>query len=937
MEFTPEAAAAQDLYAAVTGKYYQQAQEELLTQQLLLERRRGKGFEKAEACEEFAKALHVDREVYMQSRLAFYKLSHKGEIMGHEAWISYYKDLLFYMADSGKTDEAGEPIMKPQIWLPDGFSAKDKAYTASEYSDGIHEALYYRDYARPRGYFNRALGRFNVAYPFKTGAKETGYDTSAIYLLLKHLAGECYPYLLAWLRSKMLRPYQKTEVVPIFTGAEGTGKSTFGEVICKALFEPDNVIVTERYSASNRFNSDQADKLVICIEEKTEDDNKVTNESLKSSATATQVRKENKGIDPIYQDSYTELLVTTNEYVPLRFENDSDHRRFMIMEVDPNFSVRKGNKEAIACFTALYGSDAISRYQTGVPGLVHNKEMLQQFKWELLTGIDGCGEVSPRGFPKTAAYKRCYLVPKSSEEQEIEELARLLVQVMAALLSLPDDYYKAEKEKEGPNSPRRTILAPRRLVLEEGDEPVSLGDITAFPNGIFTRTKGASWGCYNKTFFRNPDGKPYKSPLVDRVLSRLQDWMQRRYGVVIKRDHAWGALPPGLPISFKNTYYTEFARDPLWVPLTPEEIAEEEEAQAAQAATDKESFSISAEDPTQVALLKAELQALLGLASKDTKQEAERLQATQASFLRYTAEGGAWKLEPHGEFETLNPIKPGMARSTANAASYARFLLEADEAPPDIVELEQEWLKRQDPKKPVDAEQLYQRRLELQQERLLTLYKEGILSRAVYSGAKSIHMIIEVADAPTTLEERNWLDAYLKERLGTSSVTFDASTADPARLTRAPVEFERRTRVGKYTVVGTQNLLTEPKCLYNLSWRAMYAAWKNSPPDAYEQRGRKLMPSKPEFRAAAKALLDGSFWRDAEWNGQRQHLFFPAYRLVRMLGYSSEELWTSFGEDLAGYYKPQEIPAWLMKRKSGLIQSIDQEVDALQEEADARN
>ena len=208
------------------------------------------------------------------------------------------------------------------------------------------------------------------------------------------------------------------------------------------------------------------------------------------------------------------------------------------------------------------------------------------------------------------------------------------------------------------------------------------------------------------------------------------------------------------------------------------------------------------------------------------------------------------------------------------------------------------------------------------------LFKAGIACRVVYSGAKSYHIVVRVKDAPTTLEEYKWLHAHLATVLS-DKLVFDPSTSDPARLTRAPITHERISIHEGVKVKGVQALVCENEnAVYDYTWRALYQQWLDRPLSKYEAKfGRKLVPTKEEYKEAMAALLDGTFWTDSTWNGRRQQCFFPAYRLCRYLGYSHESLWGEDGilKGLAGYYRPSEIGYWRGREYCDLIKTIDSE------------
>jgi hypothetical protein len=137
-------------------------------------------------------------------------------------------------------------------------------------------------------------------------------------------------------------------------------------------------------------------------------------------------------------------------------------------------------------------------------------------------------------------------------------------------------------------------------------------------------------------------------------------------------------------------------------------------------------------------------------------------------------------------------------------------------------------------------------------------------------------------------------------------------------------------------MTGTQRLLYENwNNIYEYNWRPQYEAWKNRPLYEFEtQFGRRLIPTKEEYRDAMQALLKGTFWTDAIWNGRRQQCFFPGYRLCRYLGYTHDQLWADGGilDGLEKYYRKNEITYWRNRESSDLIRKIDEDIDEMEAE-----
>jgi hypothetical protein len=677
---------------------------------------------------------------------------------------------------------------------------------------------------------------------------------------------------------KMIHPTMKTQVIPVIVSRkQGTGKTTFAEVICKGLFGADNVLVTDQYDANSRFNADYADALIVCHEEKEYEDKRNSTASLKSRATATTIRKENKGLDPVYQDSYTDFILTSNRDVPVKFEDDTDQRRFMVMEADENFT-RKTSVEADEVFTKLYGAD-INQIKKGVP-FVEDADLIAQFKHELFTNEE-LANIEVRKFPHTPAYERCFTMPRTNEATEIDSILRALAPfIRASLLA-------------------RKLVST--VVLNEGterEEAVTLSSYLQTPSAMQWMPAGLGAPdyvalCRPLVFFDVQTGKPFSHAATERALYDANTWLVRDYGVKLL------PITAPLPGGFFGIQGRHRAAPTARFTLIDNKIA----------------------DSTSIAqIAKVEV-------TNSSQRVGKRLRVN-----------GQWRPDVTGEYETVNEMRPGvetLADKSKNVQYMDTFLLEADETTRNIYLLEEQRMLA-NPTIVHEAEQLFAERLRVQAHEATRLFNEGKVARVVYSGGKSYHLLVRIADAPTTLDEYRWIHASLVLELS-DKLTFDSSTADPARLTRAPITKDRVFKYGDVMVHGVQRLVHEDwSHVYDYQWRALYVQWLNRPPADYERTfNRKLLPMKQEYRDAMSALLHGTFWTDPQWNGRRQSCFFPAYRLCRMLGYAHEQLWSDDGilDGLSQYYRRNEIEYWRSREHCDLVNAIDASVDELEKEA----
>ena len=851
------------LFDDVYGLSYKKAEEKTNILVEELKAQTNQGFESLEDLVSWAHDHLLDKVVYMNMNHKFFCVSHKGELLTASDFTNYYKTLLFTCEKIG-----GKIITVP--WAPEGFEFYDKAYIAAEQSDGIHRPLFYRDYTVPSGYYNEEKDAFNVAKPFQVFAKETGKDTSHIYTYIRHIAGECAPWLLAWLRAKLLYPTVKTQVVPIIVSrAQGSGKTTFAEVICKGLFGKDNVIVSDQYDSTARFNADYADALIVCQEEKELEDKRNPAGALKSRATATTIRKEQKGVDPIYQESYTDFIMTTNKDVPIKFDGREDQRRFMIMEADEHFT-RKESSLADEVFTKLYGYDA-NFNKAGTP-FQEDKDLIAQFKHELFTNEE-LAKVPLRNFPKTAAYNRCFSMPRTTEATEIETILRALAPFIKASL---------EQDK-----------------LVEVVDTLKLSDIIEVTNAMqfmpeYKNYKKYVALCRPLIFCDATTRKPYAHATVERGILDCGPWLLAEYGIKI-----------------------EACTDPI--PGGFERIA----GRYRMAMTAR--FSLALDEDTQIREMPTIGPRVSGVTLRSTERIGQRVRVNSK-----------FRPDPNGCFETVNEMKPGvgdLTNKSQNVQYMDTFLLESDETSHLNKQLEkqraEEW-ELTNGSEPIPADVLYSERLQFARKEAERIFNDGIACRLVYSGAKSYHLLVRVKDAPTTLEEYSWLHAYLCTSIS-DKLLFDESTSDPARLTRSPIELQRYSVAYGIQVEGTQCLVSENwNHIYDIRWRELFNLWKNRPLKKSEQvNGKRLMPTRPEYQDAAEAIIDTTFWTDAKWDGERQRCFFPAYRILRLLGYTHAQLWDEgiMTKGVEKYKHKDEVGYWKSRGKSSIIQQIDAQID----------
>lgn len=813
------------------------------------------GFASQKECYEFMAKHHLDILAYNKMRQSYSHVAHNGRLLNTQGYMTAYSNVLFTPGEEGK-----------KVIIPTGFSYTKTARIVGEATDGLSNPLNHRDYNTPTGYFDESKGTFNCAIPFKVYAKETGADTSHIYTYIEHLAGECAPWLLAWLRAKIVNPTKKTEVVPIFVSAEqGTGKTTFCDVICRGLFGKENVLVTDQFDSTARFNADNADALIVCLEEKEETDKRNPVAALKSRATGSQVRKEQKGVDPYYQQSYTEFVMTTNREVPIKFEGYADQRRFMVMDTDGKFSRKAGNPYADEVFAKLYGVDSQDN-KVGVP-FVEDTNLIAQFKHELYTNEE-LANLDLRNFPHTAAYERCRSIPRTTEQTEIESILRAIAPFIKEAL-LRRSYVKEIKAEDGD-----TLLLSNVITT-----PLALA---------YASIEGVVALCRPLVFYNNQKGEPFNHATVERILLSCKPWLLVEFGLEL--------LPVTAPLA--NGFPGIQGRHRM-APTARFRLYKETDIPT----------------PPPVPSLKSHY-----MPPKRVDRTGERL--------RVNGQWKPDPQGQYETVNEMIPGTITLENKTENVQYMDTFLLEADECSKEVYQIEQEYMK-QNPSTKYDAKKLFAARLSIQQAKADKMFNDGVACRVVYSGSKSYHILVRIKDTPTTLDEYKWLHAHLCEHFG-DTVIFDVACNTPAHLTRAPITVARTTMYHDKLIMGVQKLIHENwNNVYDYDWRPLYKQWQERPLHPWEQPGHKVVPCRKEYQDAMLALLKGTFFTDSEWDGRRQQCFFPAYRLCRLAGYTHEQLWSPEGvlDGLDRYSKQNEVSYWRTRETSPLIKLIDEEMD----------
>jgi hypothetical protein len=138
-------------------------------------------------------------------------------------------------------------------------------------------------------------------------------------------------FLLDILAAKMQRPLDLIGIAIVLKGREGTGKSSFGEVIRLIIGEANSGKATTSKALVGDFSGGMAGKIFVVGEEAVFSPHKGQAERLKAMITETPLDWERKGVDVWSQRNCILLLVTTNENWAIPAGQDS--RRFFVLAV----------------------------------------------------------------------------------------------------------------------------------------------------------------------------------------------------------------------------------------------------------------------------------------------------------------------------------------------------------------------------------------------------------------------------------------------------------------------------------------------------------------------------------------------------------------------------------------------------------------------------
>ena len=175
-------------------------------------------------------------------------------------------------------------------------------------------------------------------WPMKPMRGSCEHLLELLYFLCSHETNgeEVYDWLLNWLAYPLQNPGAKMASAVIMHGPQGTGKSTFFQVIAK-IYGPYATVLNQR-GLEDKFNSDWSDsKLFILAEEVvTRAEMWHIKNELKELVTGEWIRVNPKNLAAYLQRNHLNIVFLSNENQPLPLDNDD--RRHLVIYTPPALS-----------------------------------------------------------------------------------------------------------------------------------------------------------------------------------------------------------------------------------------------------------------------------------------------------------------------------------------------------------------------------------------------------------------------------------------------------------------------------------------------------------------------------------------------------------------------------------------------------------------------
>lgn len=163
------------------------------------------------------------------------------------------------------------------------------------------------------------------------------YEQKPFILYIQHIfriicSGErpLFQYVISWLSYLFQKPNGKIGTALVITGEQGTGKTTFVQVICNLLgqYANDNSTIE---NITGRYNGVlENKKLIVCNEVKSFAKRR-DHDVLKTLITESSVDVHKKYQNTTHQENVANFIFLSNNFAPIRI--DEGDRRYFVVEI----------------------------------------------------------------------------------------------------------------------------------------------------------------------------------------------------------------------------------------------------------------------------------------------------------------------------------------------------------------------------------------------------------------------------------------------------------------------------------------------------------------------------------------------------------------------------------------------------------------------------
>ena len=163
---------------------------------------------------------------------------------------------------------------------------------------------------------------------------------------------ELLDFLIKWIAHLLQHPEQLAETVVVLKGEEGTGKNTLERFIKTLMKRDEYCLNTEKQdSVFGKFNSVMHEKLMVWLNEASNQDSVKYAESLKQTSTEGKIQIQFKGKDIQTFDNFIRVIIASNNSKPVLMKPGS--RRFFVVKATDFYIGAKAQHYKEKFFTPL--------------------------------------------------------------------------------------------------------------------------------------------------------------------------------------------------------------------------------------------------------------------------------------------------------------------------------------------------------------------------------------------------------------------------------------------------------------------------------------------------------------------------------------------------------------------------------------------------------